>query len=84
LPTMTLQTAQDVVSLSKDDKFNRLLGYFKAIEAELQIQINSTLTPKDERELLVHIKERLHRDVIEVVKAAEDLLRRKEQLTGQA
>ena len=80
---MSEQVAQDVVLLGRDDKFNRLLGYFRTIDAELQTQINSTLTPKDERELLVHIKERLQKDVIDVVKTAEDILRKKDQLTGK-
>lgn len=84
MPRLTESLAEDVMNMSKDSKFVRLLEHFKAIEAEMQVQINSTLTPKDERELLVHVKDKLRREVIDVVKLSEDVLRKKDQLVGKA
>jgi hypothetical protein len=72
------------MSLSRDDRFGRLWVYFGALQTELQEQINSPLTPKDERELKVHLMDALKREVIDVAKVAETLLRKKDQLTGQA
>ena len=84
MPRMSEEVAQAVNGLSRDEKFQRLLAYFKAMEKELQEQINMTSTPKDEREVLVHVRENLKKEVIEVVELAHEVLERKDKLTRQA
>lgn len=83
MPRMNVETAQSVNSLSRNDSFLSLWKHFKALEDELQEQINITSTPKDEREILVHVKASLKREVIDVVKMAQEILERKEKLLGQ-
>ena len=75
--------ASDVVELYRDDRFKRLWTHFRGIEVQLQAQINEPSTPKDERELLVHLKQRLNVEVIGVVEQAIRILEKKAQLTSK-
>lgn len=82
MPRMSEQTAHDVMWLSTQERFRNLLEHFKSVEKEIQQQINMTSTPREEREILVHVNERLRSEVIRVVEIAQDVLRRKEEAVG--
>lgn len=80
MPRMSDELAAVVVALGKDNKFVALWKYFRAIEEEIQEQINMPSTPKDEREILVHVKSRLREDVIRVLETAQTVLERKDAI----
>jgi hypothetical protein len=81
MPGMSEQVAESVVWLATQERFRNLLGHFRSLEAEIQEQINMTSTPKDEREILVHVNERLRNEVIRVVELAQDVLKRRDAIT---
>jgi hypothetical protein len=80
---MSEQVAGDVMWLSTQDRFQSLLGHFEKIRDELQIQINDPLTPYDEREMAVHLRQQIEKEVIDVTKTAMAVLKKKEEFTQE-
>ena len=79
MPRMSEETAQAVMYLGTHSRFHVLMDHFKGIEDELQIQINDPLTPKDEREVMVHLKQQLRNEVIDVTSMAIAVLKKKDE-----
>jgi hypothetical protein len=77
-------TAIEVMKLAPQDSFRVLMKHFEVIESELQEEINDPMTPKDRREILVFLRSQIRKEVIDVVKTAQRLLEKKQELTGQA
>jgi tyrosyl-tRNA synthetase len=79
VPRMSEEVAENVLWLSTQDKFQSLMEHFEKIRDELQIQINDPLTPKDEREIAVFVRQQLEKEVINVIKTAQHILSHKER-----
>jgi len=82
VPRMSETVAENVLWLSTQDKFQSLLDHFKKIRDELQIQINDPLTPIDEREIAVFVRQQLEKEVINVIETAQSVLSHKERNTN--
>ena len=79
MPRMSEEIAQAVMFLSTQDRFHVLMDHFKHIENELQTGINDPMTPKDEREVMVHLKQQIRTEVIDVTVTAIKVLKHKDE-----
>lgn len=77
------ELAADIVMLYKEDeRFRKFFDHLRLLEEEFQEQINFPDTPKDEREVLVHVRARLKSEVIDLLFLAQKVLEKKRN-TGQ-
>ena len=83
MPRMSESAADAVMGLTRDERWDRLMSYWKAMRDEIQEQINQPLTPVAEREVLVWIMSTLDKEVLGVAKLAYRVLNKKDQLTKE-
>ena len=78
MPRLTPELAADIVMIYKEDeRFRKIWDHLGLLKGELQQQINSTLTKPDEREILVHVREKLDMEVISILPLAQKVLEQK-------
>lgn len=61
----------------EDERFRKVWNYLELLEQGLQEEINYPETPKDEREVLVHVRAKLQTEVIDLLGLAQKVLANK-------
>jgi hypothetical protein len=80
---MSEDAAGAVEGLTRDERWERMMSYWKSLRNEIQVQINQPMTPVAEREVLVWIMSTLDKEVLGVAKLAYEVLNKKDQLTKE-